>query len=838
MAKKTVAAKAASGGLKKNVENYEHKGAKRLNNPPVGLVNTKTEKAEQKKTYKFDPHLSPQLQWAGKEERSQIELPTVSLHVHERIDPKTIIEAVRSADGLNWEQLNLFNRPINKLSFIKEIQFYQHEKDWTNRLIAGDSSIVMNSLLEKEGLAGKVQLVYFDPPYGIRYGSNFQPFVNKRDVKDGKDSDLSQEPEMIKAFRDTWELGIHSYLTSIRERLFLARRLLAQSGSCIVQIGDQNIHHVRELLDEVFGPENFCNQITFKKTGSQSGDMLASTCDYLLWYAKDKTKVKYRQLYKDKTSIEDRPSIYSWIESPDKSVKRRMTKEEAEGAVPSGWRIFAATPLVSEGSTSTGTFEYEYEGKKYFCGDNQHWKTTRNGLDTLAKKGRLFPVSTSLYYLRYLDDFPVMAYDNNWEDTIAGGYSDTKIYVVQTNKKVVSRCLLMTTDPGDLVVDITCGSGTTPFVCEQYGRRWITCDTSRVAITLAKQRLMTSVFDYYQLQAPDEGISSGFSYQVVPHITLKALANNEPTEEEILYDKPHLDKTKARVSGPFTVEAVPAPVVKELDNENDSATVVRSSSDWLQELLKTGVRITGKEVLRFSRLEPSPATKWIHAEGQTAEEMPQRVVVSFGPDFAPLEQRQVELALLEAEKLKPSPTVIVFAAFQFDPEAAKDIDEIEWGGVTIIKAQMNTDLFTEDLKKKRSSNESFWLVGQPDIDVQRIESGSEKGKFQVRVNGFDYYNTKSGTIESGGASKIAMWLLDSDYDGRSLLPRQVFFPMAGGGEGWAKLAKALKAEIDQDLIEAYRGVESLPFEPGENKKIAIKIIDDRGIESLIVRELE
>jgi adenine-specific DNA-methyltransferase len=297
-----------------------------------------------------------------------------------------------------------------------------------------------------------------------------------------------------------------------------------------------------------------------------------------------------------------------------------------------------------------------------------------------------------------------------------------------------------------------------------------------------------------------------------------------------------------RVTGPFTVEAVPAPAVKAPDEFEERSPIADESvarsgetqrqSDWRDELLKTGIRGKGGQRIVFSRVEPFPGTKWLHAEAETKEDKPQRVLVSFGPEHAPLEQRQVELALGEAETLRPKPKMVVFAAFQFDPEAAKDIDKTNWPGVTLLKAQMNADLLTEDLKKKRASNESFWLIGQPDVYVEKVRKGADKGKYQLTVNGFDYYNTQTGVIESGGADKIAMWLLDTDYDGRCLFPRQVFFPMAGEDDAWAKLAKSLKVEINEDLIKAYWGTVSLPFQAGKHRRAAVKIIDARGIESL------
>jgi adenine-specific DNA-methyltransferase len=666
----------------------------------------------------------------------------------------------------------------------------------------------MNSLLEKEGLAGQVQMIYIDPPYGIKYGSNFQPFVNKRDVKDGKDEDLTAEPEMIKAFRDTWELGIHSYLAYLRDRLLLAKELLTESGSCFVQISDENVHHIRELMDEVFGSKNFVSNIAFRTKLPLGTTNIAGIFDHLIWYAKDLSRLKFNRLWLPR----DFETNYemSFVELPN-GTRRKMTIEEktSPSILPKGSKMFQRMVLSSAGRTETCVFPFEYDGELFEPIKNRSWKTNKTGMDNLAKKNRLFKLGNSLYYIFYYDDFPVIELTNMWPDT-TGGYTEPKKYVVQTSPKAISRCLLMASDPGDLVFDPTCGSGTTAYVAERWGRRWITCDTSRVALTLAKQRLMTALFDYYELAHPSEGVGSGFKYKTVPHITLGLIANNEPPAEETLYDQPDKDTRKARVTGPFTTEAVPAQAVKPLDEIKEQPVADESltrsgetlrQSEWRDELFKTGIRGKAGQRINFSRVEPFGGTHWLHADAETKGEKPERVVISFGPEHQPLEQRQVALAIEEAQLLVPKPSIVVFAAFQFDPEAAKDIDETDWPGVTLLKAQMNADLLTDDLKKKRSSNESFWLIGQPDVKLEKIEDG----KYQVEVLGFDYYNTRSCNIDSGGTDKIAMWMLDTDYDGRSLYPRQVFFPMAGEKEGWTRLAKNLKAEIDTEIIEEYRG---------------------------------
>ena len=850
----------ATKSKKKPIDQYDHKGKKRVNNPPVGLVTPETDKETGKKKYAYDPHLDPQLVWSGKAERTSFEVPTVSLHVHERIDPCTIVDAVRKRNGQADQQMSLFQSPGENPPLREAIEFYKHPHNWSNRLIAGDSLLVMNSLLEKEGMAGQVQMIYVDPPYGIRYGSNFQPFVNKRDVKDGKDEDLTQEPEMIKAFRDTWELGIHSYLAYLRDRLLLARELLSESGSVFVQISDENVHRVRELMDEVFGPKNFCSLITFRKTTGSTTKTLPRTSDYLLFYAKELNSLKFRKLYQPTTLGEEGATEYKRVELSDGSLKP-ISEFMVDGQLqlPKGAKVFATDSIVSKGGDDPD-ITFEWGGRKITlsCKPNRHWKPGEDGIKRLWQVGRLLRQSGLRIYKRYFEDFPYREISHVWSDTRG---EDDPDYVVQTSTKVLERCLVMTTDPGDLVTDITCGSGTTAYVAEQWGRRWITCDTSRVAVTLAKQRLMTALFNYYELGHPTEGVGSGFKYETVPHITLGSIANNEPAVPEVMYDQPFVDNSRARVSGPFTVEAVPAPVVKPLfevkAEQRPYGSIARSGetlrqAEWRDELLRTGIRGKRGQYILFSRVEPLPGTRWLHADAETKPNdkgadrvkdpegiygKPQRVVISFGPEHAPLEQKQVELAIEETQKLVSKPKIVVFAAFQFDPEAAKDIDETEWPGVVLLKAQMNADLLTEDLNKKRASNESFWLIGQPDIKLERIKSGDDKGKYRVEVLGFDYYNTKTGAIESGGNEKIAIWLLDTDYDGRSLFPKQVFFPMAGENEGWARLARNLKAEIDEELIEAYRGTASLPFEPGKHKRAAIKIVDDRGIESLRIIEI-
>jgi adenine-specific DNA-methyltransferase len=956
---------------------YRH-GDKRKNNPHVGMVNAASDDQERESYWAYDPHIdpalnfdsaraqvenliddalasgdpgqmraaleqlqrmqAPYLNWTGKAERTSFEVDTVSLHVHERIDPATILAAlqkklknpspaggrgarVRDSGSTKAFQPDLFSAPFENLPLREAIDFYKHERDWANRLVAGDSLLVMNSLLQKESMAGGVQMIYIDPPYGIKYGSNFQPFTNKRDVKDRKDEDLTQEPEMIKAFRDTWELGIHSYLTYLRDRLLLAKELLSESGSVFVQISDENLHHVREIMDEVFGANNFIAVITFKKTtgaGSFAGgtNLIPTVADYLLWYGRCKSETKYRQIYFEKSN-EVGSAEYTSAELQTGKRRAATPGDFDDQSV----RLFRLDNLTSQTTRvgQTTIFPVKVDGYEVMP-QAGGWKTNQQGMKRLVAARRVIGRKGSLGYVRYLNDFAAIPVNAFWSDTVIAGRPGDKLYAVQTAPKVIERCLLMTTDPGDLVLDPTCGSGTTAFVAEKWGRRWITCDTSRVAVTLAKQRLLTASYDYYELKYPHEGLKGGFIYKTVPHVTLKSIANNPEIDEiyermhpavetaladlneslvratsaaqgrmnsplqewevpfdfsadwptsaralfdafhaarqamqrqmdasiaahadqETLYDQPQVSKSKLRITGPFTVEAVPFATVLQLDEaeqpQDADVAVARSGEtsrqgQWRDELLKTGIRGKGGQILKLADLEPLPGARYIHAVGTVAESG-ERVAVSFGPEHAALEQRQVEIAMREAGELFPLPKMLVFCAFTFDPEAAKDIDNIK--GITALKAQMNTDLLTEDLKKARASNESFWLMGQPDVEVRKLPDG----RYEVEVHGFDYFDTASGELKSGGKKQIALWALDTDYDNRSLFPKQIFFPMAGTKEGWYKLKKGIRAELDEDLLEQFHGTVSLPFEAGENRCIGVKIVDDRGIESLKVMSLD
>lgn len=545
------------------VEDYRHTGATRLNNPPAAIAAEGRTPPAPKLTYAYSPRLDPVLrsdpagkadalppllekatrealtadeaallaealrryepwlEWAGKRETPRFAVDPVALHIHERVSTQAILRMAARQDVTR----DLFADP--GLSYAQAVRFYQHDMDWANRLILGDSLQVMASLAQRENLAGKVQMIYLDPPYGIRFGSNFQPETGKRNVTD-READLTREPEMVRAYRDTWRLGVHSYLAYLRDRLIVARTLLSESGSIFVQIGDDNLHRVRALLDEIFEATNFCVQIAFRTTASQTARTIGRTSDYLLVFAKNIGLQKIRPLYKQRTIADDVGGRYTRVE--DRSGERRFvtTEERSDSdSLTEDLRIYRHDNLSSQGATPSGTVPFEFEGTSFHPGPTNHWKTTADGLRRLAQANRLgAPSPRSLAYVRYFADFPFTEINNLWTDTQTGAFTDEKVYAVQTGTKIIERCLLMATDPGDLVLDPTCGSGTTAFVAEQSGRRWITIDTSRVAIAIARQRLITAKFDDYRFRDEAKGISRGFISKSVPHVTLRSIAQN------------------------------------------------------------------------------------------------------------------------------------------------------------------------------------------------------------------------------------------------------------------------------------------------------------------------
>jgi adenine-specific DNA-methyltransferase len=958
----------SSNGLK----DFRHQQARRKNNPPAGIAPGWEATVRQTRQYTYDPHLDPQLQWAGKAEHTSFEVDVVSLHIHERISTKAILEAVRRPQPL---QMDLFGE--TPLPADQQIEFYKHEVGWANRLILGDSLLVMNSLLVKEGMAGKVQMIYVDPPYGIKYASNFQPRIDRRDVKD-KDEDLTHEPEQIKAYRDTWKLGIHSYLTYLRDRLLLCRELLTESGSIFVQINDENLHLVRCLLDEVFGRENSCMVIQFQKTGQSTSGLPAIVCDYLLWYARKKEEVKIRRVFREKLEVEKLSKDYAF--------------EDERG-------LHRLVPLNSQHYSKTRSVHVEIAGRKYWPGDNRQWSVDPAripilyGLDLVVAKGN------ALFHKMYAHWHPVIPLTNMWDDTARGEFGGKLIYSVQTTAKVVERCILMTTDPGDLVFDPTCGSGTTAYCAEKWGRRWITCDTSRVALAIARQRLMTAKFDYYELRDPERGPAGGFIYETVPHITLESIAKNTeidaiaakyqpdidqaladlnkalkgkpvkievkeggragqfvdfsasdsetvtlpsgqmvrvnellewevprevphpvwPKEahdayaqllklkrsgalgvdekaaplletiyrltghrweslaevpdpmppkdwpeaaqealrrfwelkrkkrkaidesiqrnapQETLYDRPKVVRGVVRVSGPFTVEAIPVPAVEdptqapipEVEAEEAPAPIRNRGGDYLTTMINLlkqqgGVLFPAGKRLELQNIRPLNVG-YLHAEAEARQNgNTLRVAISFGPQHGPVIALQVQEAIPTAKM--NGYQVLIFAGFAFDPESQALIQKAPVAGLQVHFANIAPDVLVGDLLKTTRASQIFTVFGQPDVRVQKQRDGT----YIVELRGVDIYDPLTGEVHSTRGEDVAAWFLDSDYDGKTFHICQAFFP--GDPDAWEKLQRALKAQIDPEAFEKMRGTVSFPFQLGEHRRIAVKVIDFRGNE--------
>ena len=545
---------------KKSIEALTHDEESRKNIPTAELesVMPEADKTPIRIAYeRRNRDLDPQLVWRGKDEQDEADLVVQAppLYIQEKIHPKVLIddltrESRARAQEEEDEAPDLF-ADFNGLPNLEaRTEFYQHDQNWSNRMILGDSLQVMASLAEREGLRGKVQCIYMDPPYGIKFNSNFQWSTTSRDVKDGKKEHVTREPEQVKAYRDTWRSGIHSYLTYLRDRLTVARSLLTDSGSIFVQIGGENVHRVRALMDEIFGEPNFVRLITFVKTSGQTDNLLASVSDYIVWFAKDRAKVKFRQPLRTKSLKGDGGSAYKKVRSVDGKTRRLEADDVAVTSPGAAERVYRIDNLTSQ---SPGTrYDVQFQGFTYF--PKGYWKTQESSMVRLLRADRIQSASDNIYYIRYFDDYAAYPIADNWDDTSIAGFTSNKRYVVETSAKVIQRCLLMCTDPGDLVLDPTCGSGTSAYVSEQWGRRWITVDTSRVALTIARARLMGARYPYYLLAdsrlgqlkeaevaraAPSTScthgdIRQGFVYERVPHVTLKSIANN--TEIDAIWD--------------------------------------------------------------------------------------------------------------------------------------------------------------------------------------------------------------------------------------------------------------------------------------------------------------
>jgi adenine-specific DNA-methyltransferase len=797
----------------------------------------------------------PFLNWAGKAERLSFDVPTLPLFIHERLSTKAIIETLTGHKKDKQLEFDLFGDPQHPITD-QVLKAYEYKDKWVNRMILGDSLVVMNSLLHYEGLGGQVQMIYMDPPYGVKFGSNFQPFVRKRDVTHNDDVDMTREPEMVKAYRDTWELNEHSYLTYLRDRILLARDLLTPSGSIFIQISDENLHHVRELMDEIFGVENFVSIIHYTTSGGFTSKTLSRAGDFLIWYAKNIDLIKYNRLFETKSSpLEDSESKYDQIELSD-GTRRALTQEEKNGDVPlpSSSRVFRYDTIVSSGYREKTTVDFEFEGKKYHPGPTNNWKASvPDGMNRLVSHKRIAATSRGkLVYVRYFDDFPVVGITSMWPD-VGGAVqsrSDPKIYAVQTGVAVIQRCMHMTTSPGDLVLDPTCGSGTTAYVAEQWGRRWITIDTSRVPLALARQRLLTATFPYYELTDAERGPAAGFVYSrkqnkkgeevggIVPHVTLKSIANNEPPDEEVLVDRPETVNSIIRVTGPFVVEAtIPTPVDWEGDGVEDSGVGdISSFIDRMLEVLRRSpvLHLGGGKSVTFKNIRPPAKTLSLSAEAIVANGTEKQAAIIFGPENGAVSEKLVYEAAREAHAKSYAHLYVI--GFAIQPNARKLVDDCEAAiGIAATYVQATPDLLMGDLLKNMRSSQIFSVCGLPEIRLTKSKTKGDEPKYQVELVGLDVFDPVTMELDHRSGDDVPAWFLDTDYNGLCFHVCQAFFPRTGA---WDNLKRALKATHDESVWDHLAGTVSAPFEAGEHGQVAVKVIDDRGNELLVVKSLK
>jgi adenine-specific DNA-methyltransferase len=775
------------------------------------------------------------------------------LYRHEHIAPETLIKNLYKLTETKSDQLDLFSinelfgNALEKDELEKVGEYYHHQDGWTNRLIQGDSHLVMASLLEREGMAGQVQMMYFDPPYGINYSSNWQVKITNTNVKESSDDDLSGEPEVIKAFRDTWEYGIHSYLSYLRDRLLIALELLHETGSCFVQISSQNVHLVRSLMDEVFGSDNFVSQIAYRtKNMTIDTKLLGSVNDFIVWYAKDKEKVKYRKLYQN-TSVEG-DTHWNMYQLPDGTIHKMSTDQiYNHKLLPKGADPVRLTALYPIGYSKDRVFEVNFEGKIYKPANNRSWKFDEDGFKKLVAANRIMAYNEgrTINYILKLSDYPVSPLHSLWHETAP---ASSKEYVVQTSTTPIQRCIQMTTDPGDLVVDPTCGSGTTAFVAEMYGRRWITIDTSRIALNIAKLRLMSATFPYFKLYDEENSdIRQGFIYDKAQHLTLESITGLEPSEDVTLFDNPKKDAKKLRVSGPFTVETLQNFEPISPDELDDEIRVNEEEGAFeeviKQHLISAGVKNGRKdEHVIFTRIELL-SHSYLHAEGfyQTAKGEA-KAYFHIGPKFGTVSKKSVSEAVKECQS-RGDATWLVILGFSFESDIQGSVQTMSVGNFEVTKARIHDDLLQDGLKKKPAkAAASFVTIGEPDISVHK------KGNtVSVEIHGLDIYDPIKDEVKPRNVNDIAYWMVDDDYDGSNFIVKQVFF--CGGDSSefdkWKKglseaakqdtkkkAEKTLRIEIDEEAFDRLYGHISHPIEiTKKDQKIAVRMISQFGEES-------
>ena len=841
----------------KTTDQYTHPSAKRANLPTeqTGKTMSDTDRRpilHQPQTRELDDE--PILAW-NRQPANADGHAAHPLYVREKVHPAAFVKLLQGSG----EQPQLFKDFNGLPSPDAAYEWYQHSANWSNRLIHGECTRVMASLLARENMAGKVQMVYFDPPYGVGYRSNFQVSVASREVPESAEG-RPHDTRTIRAFRDTYERGIHSYLDLTREKLVLIRGLLTESGSVFMQIGDENVHRAAVLLDEVFGAENRLATIPYATTGGSSSNTLPSVADFLLWYARDKTHAKYRQLYEplDRRRLLDMWTWAALVELPDGTTRNLTTDEQRDPDryLPDSARLCLRSTLISPGASTTGRSDpYFWNGQHWPCRKGEQWRISMDGMDRLAELGRLVG-GKSLAWKQYEDEVPGRRINNVWPRLMR---PTDKRYVVQTANSVIERCILMVTDPGDLVFDPTCGGATSALAAEKWGRRWITCDTSPIAVSIARQRLTTATFPYWTLAAsrdgadqeahlsrkpprtePDGGWSNdpaeGFVCERVPRVSAGVLAYDEDAEAIMLVDQPRKKRGVTRVTSPLTVESEqPWASVIPLEGSDDDMVVAHGDySEAVEAALLNHTIRGGRENadMTVRALEPWPTDSKLLAwkatytiDGGAAEHT---AAVMVAAEDVTVPGEMVREAAREITDSAERADVLLVVAYAYAADAPASV-----GRINVARAQMNRDLMIRELSAE-TGHEAFVIIGEPDI---RILDDYPDGQMAVEVRGYDTFDPATGNAAEGGPDDVACWMLDTDHDGESFYARRIHFPGAYNDRQIKKLLKELGKNADEVEQEALTAMRSAPFEVPERGRIAVKIVTATGMEMTSVQEV-
>lgn len=844
--------------MTKKTKAYEHTAASRMNIPTDRDQVFMTD--EDRERIEFQPEPAgtggPVLSWRRGSGVLNVKTDALPLYIHEKVNPSAFVEQLtRAAAG--GEQMDWFEQ-FNGLPADAKYDWYKYKGHWSNRIVRGNSVDVLASLAAKEGMSGEAQMVFFDPPYGIEFKSNYQSSTRERNAEGSPAEAVSR-----RAFRDTYIDGLHSYMDTVFKVAAHARVLLAESGSFFLQIGSENVHRCSIILDEVFGPENRVATITFAKTGSTSARHLSQVADYLLWYAKDKQRVKYRQLYEPFTRKEKLESMssYAMVELSD-GTSRNLTPMEADDPdkhVPSGARLFRRTPLTSQGESTTGRSEaYHWNGRVFPCPPGRHWSVDRTGLDRLDAKNRLVASETGvLSWKQYEDELPGRKVTNLWHSVHSP--SDMH-YVVETAESVAERCILMATDPGDLVLDPTCGSGTTAAVAEQYGRRWITIDASAIPVALCRQRILASIHKWYLTLDDSEGQreearlagrlkeyeersdprqsgadpASGFVYERIPYASAAHLAYDEPPKSTPLLSKALAKRGVKRVSAPFTVESH-SPWVYVSPSEPETEQRAAERETGIRENVLKALQIVGipasdaGERWHFDEIDlwedGGPAGHITH-EG-VLRSSAARVAIAAVPD-----DRTAGVALIDAAArtaVRGDFEKLVIVAFHFEPDAKNERRR----KLEIVLIRANRDLTIGELKSGKEDN-AFVMIGEPDVEaIERPD-----GRWEVTIKGYHVYDPGSGNIRSGcKAADIDCWMLDTNYDGKSFFARRIHFPGKASDRQIKRFKRDLSTRVDPARWKSMGSLTSAPFPCPSGGRIAIRIVTSFGDEMLSVLTL-